>query len=203
MAVWALVLGIVPVFAGLLGIGLGIAALSRIKRSGRKGRGLAVAGIVLGALWLVALLGFTVRAALSDRVHRDASGAPTSSGPVSLGDIRVGDCTKTLPLGTHIVTLNVVPCAQPHLGEVFLTYDFPSGGYPGEVEVTRESRGRCQEALPAYVGASPGETGYNIVYVKPSASSWARGRRHVICELVSPTHAELTGSARGAGGLGG
>jgi hypothetical protein len=60
MAVAALIFGILPVFAGLLGIGLGIGALGRIKRSGRAGRGMAIAGIVLASLWLVLLVTFIV-----------------------------------------------------------------------------------------------------------------------------------------------
>jgi hypothetical protein len=35
-------------------------------------------------------------------VDRDLTGAATSSGPVSLKDVRVGDCVSTLPLGTHV-----------------------------------------------------------------------------------------------------
>jgi hypothetical protein len=204
MAVWALILGIVPLFAGLLGIGLGAGALHRVKRNGRKGRGLAVAGIVLGSLWLLGLLALTARAVVwGPRVHRDASGAPTSGGPVRLADLRAGDCTEGLPTGSRITTVDVVPCVKGHVGEVFLAYDFEPGTFPGTTEVTRLARGRCQAALPEYVGAAAGTTGYNIVYVKPTARSWALGQRHVLCLLTTPAHATLYGSMRGTGSVGG
>lgn len=37
-------------FVALVGIGLGVAALGQIKRSGQAGRGLAIAGITVGAV---------------------------------------------------------------------------------------------------------------------------------------------------------
>lgn len=49
------------VFAGVpcpVGLGLGIASLRRIKRSGAEGRGLAIAGIVVGAVGTALLLAF-------------------------------------------------------------------------------------------------------------------------------------------------
>ena len=57
LAVAALVVGIVGVLVPLVGqilaIVLGAVALGRIKRSGRQGRGMAIAGIWLGAAWIV------------------------------------------------------------------------------------------------------------------------------------------------------
>ena len=53
-------------FAGVpgpVGLGLGIAALRRIKVSGKSGRGWAIAGIVVGALgilWLLAIIAYFV-----------------------------------------------------------------------------------------------------------------------------------------------
>ena len=44
----------------LAGVVLGVIALSQIKRSRQQGRGLAIAGIVLGALGLLATIGFFV-----------------------------------------------------------------------------------------------------------------------------------------------
>lgn len=51
-AVLALVFGLVPVLMGSLGVIFGIIALQRIRLLGHTGRGLAIAGIVLGSLWL-------------------------------------------------------------------------------------------------------------------------------------------------------
>ncbi|TDC70839.1 DUF4190 domain-containing protein, partial [Micromonospora sp. KC606] len=51
-AVAAFVLGL---FGGLLGLVLGVVALVRIHRSGQRGRGFAVAGLVLCGVWALAV----------------------------------------------------------------------------------------------------------------------------------------------------
>ena len=59
LAVASLITSISGFFVGLsfpVGIGLGIAALRRIKRTGAEGRGLAVAGIVIGSIGTALLL---------------------------------------------------------------------------------------------------------------------------------------------------
>ena len=56
MAIAAMICGIcgfVCLVPGLVGIVLGIVALPQIKRNGQSGRGMAIAGIVVGALWIV------------------------------------------------------------------------------------------------------------------------------------------------------
>lgn len=197
MAKAALVFGIFPMLGGLLGIGLGIGALARIRRSGRPGRGRAIAGIVLGSLWLV-FIAFAVLVGF-DKPHRDRTGALTSSGTVSLSELRPGDCTPERTSGAHITSMHVVPCTRPHATEAFSTFTMPNGAYPGDDEVRRIVNERCQRELPAYVGAPAGETGYAIVYLRPTRDSWRRGRRYAVCFLHDPAYAPLTGSARGAG----
>lgn len=54
LAIVALVLGI---FGGVLAIPVGHVSLNQIRRSGESGRGLAVAGLVLGYLSLVVIVG--------------------------------------------------------------------------------------------------------------------------------------------------
>ncbi len=199
-AIASLVLGIVPVLAGLLGIVFGAVALPRIRRSGQGGRGMAIAGLVLGSLWLVAII-----AAVAIGVGRDASrspaGAVTSAGTVSLEALRVGDCVATLPEGESVLTVDVVPCTSPHAGEVYSTSQLGAGPYPGPGQVERLSLSRCRKDLPAFVGGTPGKTGFGIFYLQPTSRSWALGDRGVTCILHDPSDAPLHGEARGTGEL--
>ena len=55
-AVLALIFGIIPILMGALGVIFGIVAIERIRALGHGGRGLAIAGIITGSLWLVVLL---------------------------------------------------------------------------------------------------------------------------------------------------
>ncbi|KXO97829.1 peptidylprolyl isomerase [Tsukamurella pseudospumae] len=57
MAIVALVLGVA---GGVLAIPFGHIALSQIKRTGEQGRGMAIAGLVLGYLSLVAVVAMII-----------------------------------------------------------------------------------------------------------------------------------------------
>ncbi|OBH00731.1 hypothetical protein A5696_15325 [Mycobacterium sp. E2699] len=69
--------GWVCMFIGaFLGIIFGFVALSQIKRTGQKGRGMAIAGIVIGAIALVAGVALWTLAALLPHTPSTDSGAP-------------------------------------------------------------------------------------------------------------------------------
>ncbi len=59
-AIAALVFGLLPlcVVGAILAFAFGAKALSDIERTGEDGRGLAIAGMVLGAIWLVLFIGY-------------------------------------------------------------------------------------------------------------------------------------------------
>lgn len=54
-AMWGLVLSAISIFgvglAGLIGLILGIVALVQIKHTGEKGKGFAIAAIIIGFIW--------------------------------------------------------------------------------------------------------------------------------------------------------
>lgn len=59
LAIAAMICGICGfacIVPGVVGIILGFVSLPQIKRSGQSGRGMAITGIVLGSLWIVALI---------------------------------------------------------------------------------------------------------------------------------------------------
>ncbi len=71
--------GWVCMFIGaFLGIIFGFVALSQIKRTGQNGRGLAIAGIVIGAVVLVGGIALWTIAALLPHSPSTDSGAPAT-----------------------------------------------------------------------------------------------------------------------------
>lgn len=58
MAIAGFILGLLGIvgISAILGIVFGSVALGRIRRTGQPGRGLAIAGIVLGSCWLALYL---------------------------------------------------------------------------------------------------------------------------------------------------
>src|SRR3954451_22993865 len=145
----ALVLGIIPVLAGILGISFGAIGISRTKH-GRRGRGMAVAGVVLGSLWLIGVV-TAVAIAESHKASRDSTGAVATAGDVSSTDLRLGDCLASFDDGTF-ETVKLLPCMQPHGAEVYATFDLTGRGYPGESQVDRLSKGGCVARLAPAVG---------------------------------------------------
>lgn len=182
-AIAALVLGIIPILAGLLGIVFGIVALLRIRKTSQRGRGLAIAGIVLGTLWLVALTALIIAAAMSEP-ERTADGRVTGRGTVILDDLRVGDCPASAP-DEGARTTKVVPCTEAHRAEVYATFPLSAPSFPGEAEVTRFATGGCNERLATFVGQGRVDS-FDIFYVAPNDRSWPLGDREVIC-LLTPT----------------
>jgi uncharacterized protein DUF4190 len=62
MAIWSLVLSILTLggLGSVAGIWLGVAARRRVAETGERGRGLAVAGIIVGIITLLVAVGFWI-----------------------------------------------------------------------------------------------------------------------------------------------
>jgi hypothetical protein len=192
-AIAALVLGIVPACGGILGIIFGILSLNRIAGTAKRGRKMAIAGIVCGSLWLV-LIVVGIVASLALGPDRDHTGAVTSSGDVDATDLQIGDCAQNAPAG-ETTTVHVVPCSQPHGAEVYAEFTLEGDGYPGSDQVDRFALGGCRSRVAAYVGPAPAQD-YDLYYLVPTTDTWAQGDRSVTCLLGGPNGAKLTGTVR-------
>ena len=121
-AITSFVLGVLG-FACFLwagAIGFGIAALRTVKQRNERGRGLAIAGIVLGGLWvclgvvgviLIAVFG-TDDAESGDKASDGSATAPRT-GHISVSDLRTGDCfLDSHPEKESIWTVERVACTD-------------------------------------------------------------------------------------------
>jgi hypothetical protein len=197
-AIASLVLGIIPVCAGVLGIVFGFVALSRIKKSGQRGRGLAVAGISCSVAWIViGIAALVLAAALDDSGTRDAEGRITEASSISVSKLRIGDCVADLPRG-RVLEVDAVPCDDHHTAEVFDTYTMPAGPFPGESAVRASADRHCSAEIDDYVGAPEGQSGYAVFLLNPVQDTWSDERR-VACLLTNPDHTYLYAAVRGEG----
>jgi hypothetical protein len=192
-AIAALVLGILPACGGILGIIFGIVSLNRIAGTAKRGRKMAIAGIVCGSLWVV-LIVVGIIASIALGPDRDHTGAVTSSGDVDATDLQIGDCAQNAPAG-ETTTVHVVPCSQPHGAEVFAEFTLEGDGYPGSDQVDRFALGGCRSRVAAYVGPDPAQD-YDLYYLVPTTDTWAQGDRSVTCLLGGPNGAKVTGTVR-------
>ena len=62
-AIAALACSFFIIFGAILGIIFGCVALSQIRRQGQRGRGMAIAGIVIGSCWIVLIVAAGISAA--------------------------------------------------------------------------------------------------------------------------------------------
>ncbi|HEY9349599.1 MAG TPA: DUF4190 domain-containing protein [Acidothermales bacterium] len=189
-AVASLVLGIIA--GGVLAVIFGIIALVQIPKKNQTGKGMAIAGIVLGGLWTLAYIGFIVAAIVSTADRDSTTGEITESGEVSAFSLEVGDCVNDLQESEAVRSLPAVPCAEPHEGEVFALFDLPEGDYPAEPELIEQAETGCFDRLQTYAPEAARNPALELFYFYPLEASWPDDRQIVcIATLASGT---MTGS---------
>ncbi len=197
---------VVPV-AGVVAIVLGVVALHQLRQArqahgaGQRGRGMAIAGIVLGTI------GTLVWAGLLDARHhrrRERAGAehgvqrhaPAPAGrPVSpeifVDDLEAGDCFSG-GRTDQIDLVNPIPCTSAHESQVVTIFELPDEPYPGEDEVIAAAEEGCADkADPLLTDAAYDDLEPSFIY--PDSYTW-RGDRTVLCLVEAPT-GTTTGSA--------
>lgn len=214
IAILAIILGFVFPVGGIVA---GAVALAQVKRTGEKGRGLAITGIVAGSVLTV----FTILAAIGLLIFSFVVGATASSsdpfgapafpddGGVTVGpseaapgegdilSLPVGVCLDDVP-GGFISSANIADCAVPHTYEVFGSFPLPEGAFPGDDAVASAAEQGCDAAFPAFVGIPFDQSALGYQYVAPTADTWAEGDREISCLLYDPAVEQTTGSLAGS-----
>jgi hypothetical protein len=178
---WAVVSLIFGVIGGvLISVVCGIIGLNRAKR-GQGGRGMAIAGLVLSALWAVGLVVLVI--------FLVAFGKDT----VSATDVTSGDCLKELPDSGLVITVDTAPCDQPHAGEIFSVMTMPDGDFPGTSAI-EEYQNKCGPELADYSPEAAADPEVGLFVLFPSEDSWAQGDRTVTC--IATTDVPRTGTLK-------
>jgi hypothetical protein len=165
---WAIISLIFGVVGGvLISVVCGIVGLNRAKK-GQGGRGLAIAGLVLSALWvLVAVAGVIFYLVVG-------------TGTVTATDVKVGDCLKQIPNGTRVMTVDTVGCDQAHAGEVFAVLLMPEGVFPGQTAI-ENYQNKCEPELASYSPDAITDDSVQLYVLYPTAETWGQGDRAVTC----------------------
>jgi hypothetical protein len=131
-----------------------------------------------------------------------ATDDPARTKPV---DLEVGDCLDTQQVDGVAVLywIPVVPCDEPHHGEVFgVTRLDDSVGGPGEVpsqpQLWEAADAYCYPRFDEFVGTTWAASELTYWPVAPSQESWEEGDRKVACvvESESAVTATLKGARR-------
>jgi len=109
-----------------------------------------------------------------------------------------GNCVNVT--GTDSPTFDVVPCPDPHNGEIVAMIDHPDadGPFPGDRVTKVWFEQRCTEAANAYVGGDVMTTTLSAGMVVPTEENWADGQQRAVCYVTTvDSAAELNKSVLG------
>ncbi|GAA0436441.1 hypothetical protein Aca07nite_17040 [Actinoplanes capillaceus] len=165
---------------GIIGSIFAIIALRKIKRQPQRGRGLAIASLILAGLQVLFIAAIFAVIIVDER-RDEAAGIDD----VVVTDLKAGDCIRDFDGTGAIYDLPTVACTDPHQAEIYHVYTFPEGSYPGTAQVEAESDKRCGAAFEPYL--TPQTENMDIYYLYPRNDREWRQDRSISCLVVAPS----------------
>lgn len=199
MAVTAFVLGLLGIvgISAILGIVFGIVALRGIRGSLQRGRGLAIAGIVLGSVWLALAAGLVTSAFIlgtSTPTRPSASASPHPGNQrVDPFSLVTGDCfdypAVTPGQVTKVTSVVQTTCTEPHNAQIFATFTVAGSmlDYPGSASLGSTAAGDCTARIKATLNSALITKTMTLQFLVPEQLSWVAGHRTISCVIYSPT----------------
>jgi hypothetical protein len=187
LAVLALVTGLVALVP--ISVASGVASLIGIRRTGRGGHGMAMAGLFLSAAWVI--IGVAV-GTVGVLTHGFNKPVVIKYREAAVFTLHEGDCVDS-PNGQLV---SILPCSTPHEAEVFATFALPQARWPGTAAIATEASSGCGSRLDGYLNPQLAIS-LSQSFVYPNQVAWTAGTRTVVCE-VRASSGQLTGSVRGA-----
>jgi Domain of unknown function (DUF4190)/Septum formation len=170
---WAIAAFVLGILGGtILSVIFAIVALFQIRGRHQRGRGLAVAALVISAAW-IAIIASVIAYGLSARGKT-----------VQATDLTTGDCVKDAYESQLPTRVKRVNCDRPHYGELFAVLTLPDATYPGE-EPLRARGDECGPTFFDYAPNSPEGPTFRVALAYPTADGWANGERSVVCVAMS------------------
>ena len=171
---WAIAAFVVGILGGaILSVIFATVALVQTKGRHQRGRGLAIAALVISTAWIAAIAAVI------------AYGISTQGTSVQSTDLNTGDCIKDTYESDLPTWVRRVRCDRPHYGEVFAVLAQPEGApHPGGQPATE----RADDCGPKFFDYAPnsreGPT-FRVAVAYPTAQAWANGDRSLVCVAMS------------------
>jgi hypothetical protein len=176
------------------GVIFGIVALVKIRSTRQRGRGMAVAGLVLSGAW-VAVLAVVIFAGVLHGIRQ--AQVPTPAAAASY-NFQAGQCFERAPINQTGAS-TPVDCAQPHYGEVFAVETTPWPTYPGKTTVVEFAQSKCPGDVVKALPAGVNHPDIAVAFLYPQDTSWARGDRTIKCFFHRRDDQPITGLVKDAG----
>ncbi|WP_456787815.1 DUF4190 domain-containing protein [Cellulomonas sp. P5_C5] len=192
-AVWSLVTGILGL--GPVALVLAVVAFRRLAARHTRGRGLAIAGAVLGVVGTIGLVVGVTVAVLTVMGTRPLPADVPAARDARAQQLVTGNCVLSVPADGRVDTVRVVPCAESHEAQVVTEFTFaPEAVWPGQQSADARVARAC------VLDASEIEAGVRTVTWSPTERSWSGGDRVGLCLAVvdggGVTGSFLDGTAR-------
>jgi hypothetical protein len=151
------------------------------------------------ALLLLALSGCALLGP-EDAPRESPGGQITESADADVFSVQVGDCINASAMedDTEMESLPVVPCADPHDGEIIAQTELPEGDFPGDDALVAQGEEFCAAEFETFVGIPYDDSALYVWPLTPSQGGWETVDDRVI-QCVLDTDGELvTGTLKGA-----
>jgi hypothetical protein len=212
----------------LAAVPLGVWGIVRTKPGRQRGRGLAVAALVISAAWVVASTALVVAMlnTLSSQTLADVptdivpSVAPAATAPATDAGSSVStEAQPTRPLlkpqrvywlnlkptmclrdeGSAVLLVSVVDCRSDHQQEVIARTSLAGPRtWSGDTALTEAALARCRPAFETYVGVGYDSSRLDLYYFVADKAGWAAGNHTLVCVVFDPDNVHLTHTLRGA-----
>lgn len=196
MAGWSLGLAIFPsVITWLIAVALACSVISDSRDGRDNGRGMAVAALAIVGGWVAVAIA-VVALVFATGAERDEDGRVTDGGRVGMTGLEVGDCVPSPGAAGERFSVDLVPCTDPHRGEVFAIYEL-SGEWTTQKEVNDLSDAGCLDRFADYIGIPPRKSSLALQVFNPSSEASFDDDATVICFAFTddPISTSLKGSA--------
>ncbi|MFD6142585.1 septum formation family protein [Promicromonospora sp. NPDC060271] len=141
-----------------------------------------------------------------DAPRDEPGGEITASAEADAFEILKGDCIDLLALEGYgdsaegdefeVESVPVVPCAEPHTGEVYAELIMEGDEFPGAEAVTKKFDEWCYDEFEKFVGLSYDESVYGYTGFFPTQATWDELDDRTLQCVVS-SEEPVTGSLKG------
>ena len=218
LAIASFVLGLLGAFllTAVLSVILGIAAMAEIRRSGQRGRGLAIAGFALSGVWVAAIVGLIVIGAVTggsngnnppsasagSAGHSPATTQASTPASVNVFSLPVGTCFDN-PSGNLFSINSVTPiaCTKAHNAQVFAQFNVKGTSFPGTAAMERRADNGCNARITGHLDQSKVTSAMSLHFIFPRQLAWDSGQRRISCLVVDASR-DLTSSLLARSGSG-
>ena len=159
-------------------------SMNRTYRSVRNARLLATAAAVTVSLTMLTGCGAALDEIMSggEPPRDEPGGEITASAEADAFDILKGDCIDLGALAGYddhaageeyeVESVPVVPCAEPHTGEVYAELVMEGDKFPGEKDMAKTFDDWCYAEFEKFVGISYDESVYGYTGFYPTKDTW-------------------------------